>query len=127
MFSFVNFNSLLKLIYVVSKCSGFIFISISLVTSKWRLNFHSWNYAIFIVSFGFSLMTTSNNDYFPIADFTHSQLLETGVNSVSRAIIIGILVVKTGNVLQRDLFFQIISNLQKCHEEVEQVEYWQKF
>lgn len=110
--SLFEFPWLMKLIHLLSKASGFIFISIDF--SSWDelvMTRHSWNYIFSVISLGFSLYSNTFDAYFPVEQVTHSKIMEIGVNLVVR-VILGIgCILKASNILYKRRFFSIISKL----------------
>lgn len=112
MFKFLNFDFLLKIIYFMSKISGFIYISIDFDSNKLAVKKHFWNTVLFASSFGFSLAANSYDSWLPVSDVTHSKLLEIGTNFIAFFTIWATCFLKVANGIQSQRFFEILSNLQ---------------
>lgn len=115
----MDFKRTLKFIYVVSKISGYVFISIDFdsdsiicIRKQW------WNFLLFAISFGFSFSSNFLIGYLPIAKVTHSMLNEFGVNVMMKATIRIYSFLKIANAMQNQKFFKILSKLQQNNFQV---------
>lgn len=115
----MNFTWLLKLIYNLSKASGYLFISIGFSSFEevktWK---RLWNFIFFFLSFGLSLVATSYDAYLPVAEVTKSKLMEIGINSIIRLTIMTTCYIKIGNVVLHKRFMEILTKLQRNHAKV---------
>lgn len=112
MFSFLTFKWILRFIYAVSRFSGFLFISIDFSGDFLRTEKHVWNYLVFGVSFGLSLVANTYDRKLPVDQITHSKLLHIGVLLITRSVFICALVIKVSNIIDRKKFFGILNKLQ---------------
>lgn len=119
MFSFLKFKWLLKLIYGISKLSGFLFISIDFNDSNViTIKQSRLNYVIFAISFGFSLFANTFDAHLNIVTITQSKLTEIGVHFVTRCMLVSMCVLKLLNIVYKRRFFEIVSKLHWCHMKV---------
>lgn len=113
MLEFLNLEWLLKLTYIYTKSLGFTFITMSLNSSQhFMMSTTLWDYALMLISFGFSFYTLFYGGYVPVANIVHSNMMELGVNANLRLMILTTSVVKTSSLIQSRRFFNIIFNLQ---------------
>lgn len=125
MFSSISFESILKLIYNVSKYFGFLLIKINFnfpeKISK-SLNFN--DKVFFAISFGISFYAMFFFEAtLPIEPFTHSQLMDLGVNLMCRLTLATTFFLKVSSMLHGDAFFDLISDLYVCHLKVSMNEF----
>lgn len=119
----MDFYGLLKFIYKVSKLSGFLFITINFNVHKFTTKLEFRNRILLLISFGFSLVSNTYYDaHFPIAHITHSQLLEVGVNLMSRLTIFANFMMKVTNLVYSLKFFEILSTFQFVNMKVRNLE-----
>lgn len=108
-----SFSWLLKLIYKVSRISGFIYT---------RIDFNSYQKAVikkshantilFALSMVLSFLGTFYDNHFPIAEATHSKFMDFGLNSFIRMSLWSSFFLKAFSIIQSQRFFNIIDNLQ---------------
>lgn len=108
---------------MVAKLSGYVYVSINFRTEKISANTSAWNYVVFVISLILSLLACTQTTYFPVANVTHSQILEIGVNLTTKALLFGICVIKSAIILQKEKFITILSNLQNFNEQVSEYEF----
>lgn len=73
---------------------------------------------MFVVSFGYSLMANLFDGHLPIAEVTHSQLMDFGVHSTVRLIIVSVCFLKVGNTLLKHRYLEIFGKLKWIDAEV---------
>lgn len=119
MLKFFTFPWLLKFIYQVSRMSGCIYTKIKFHSVQKVTHDKSiMNTIIYMLSVGSTLLAFSYDAHIPIAELTHSRLMEVAVNLIVRMSIWFLFVLKIANTLQSRTFFDIISNLQWCELKV---------
>ena len=118
--SFLNFQSLLKMYYYLCKLSGFLFISINFDQTKLKQKADLKNILIFLVSLSLSVSANFHTAYFPVAEVLNSEILEIGVNLITKALVFLICIVKILSFLQKEEFMFIISSVQRFNEKVRQ-------
>lgn len=118
MFKFLKFGWLLKFIYLILKLSGFLYISINIKSTSINVKRHFWNNLISIVSFGLSLVANTYDAHLPVAEVTHSKLLDFGVNMNMLGFIWISLILRITNAIQSNRFLEIMSILQWCEKKV---------
>lgn len=118
MVSFLNFQSLLKMYYLMCKLSGFLFISISFDNLKLTQKSDRKNKVIFLVSLSLSVSANFFPAYFPVTEIVNSEILEIGINLITKALIFLICIVKTISFVQKEEFIFIITSVQSLHEKV---------
>lgn len=118
MFSFLNFNFLLRMFYIVSKISGFGFVSIDFKSAKLKTQWKKVNCAIFIISISLSFYANFHPAYFPVNQVVPSQLLEIGVNLITRGLLVVLCATKITLFVERRKFFFIVSNIIKFNKMV---------
>lgn len=121
MFLFANFSWLLKFIYIVSRCSGFIYTNIDFSLQKVVIRKSYTNMIMIALSIAFSCIACSFDPHFPIAEVTHSKLLEAGFNFSAKLWIWFALFMKAANFFHSTKFFEIMRIMQwsdmKVHKE----------
>lgn len=118
MFEFLKFSWLLKFIYLTTKLSGFLYISIDFKSKDLEVKKQFLNVIAFIISFGLSLIASSYDAYLPVAHVTHSRLLDMGVNiSIHISVWLASLM-KPINVVQSNRFFKTLSILHRLERQV---------
>lgn len=125
MFAFLKLKWLLKVIYFISKLSGFLFISVDFKgPSKFVMQRNFLSFIIFGISFGVSSYANTFDGYLPISVITHSYLTEIGINLFTHFSLISMCVLKLLNIIYKRRFFEIVSKLYWCHIKV-QIENWE--
>lgn len=113
MFKFLRFNWLLKFIYLTIKLSGFLYISIDFESEKVKLKKQLLNiFVVLTTSFGLSFIANTYDGYLPVADVTHSGLLDMGLNFALKSLIWLACLMKIANIVQSNRFFESLSILQ---------------
>jgi hypothetical protein len=119
MVKFLSFEWLLKLIYILAKCSGYVFIAIEFPSKKnSTMSYKPQNLVASVISFAFSFWISLNVGHLPVSAITHSQLTEIGINLITRLFVLAPLLIKFPHAAQRRHFFTIISNFHSCHVQV---------
>lgn len=110
--SMFDFKRLLKLIYRVTKLSGFVFISIEFeTTARLKIKKDFWNILIFALSFGLSLYSLTYDGRFAVMDVTHSKIMEIIINLMIDLMIFSPCFIKPVNACMSLKFFKIYSYL----------------
>jgi hypothetical protein len=104
MLSFLNFKFFLKFIHYTTKISGYLFISINF-DSKLKLEKNYWNFVFTAISLIYSVFAIFFMTVFPVTDIIKSEILQIGCLVSIRLMIVGAVVTKTLNHLQRRAFF----------------------
>lgn len=118
MFTFLNFDWLLKFNYLVLKFSGLFYNSIDFKSKKVEVKKHFYDVLILVLSFGLSLLGNTFDPYLPVAEVTQSKLLDIAVNLGLKASVWLTCFVKASNALQSNRFFAILSTLQSAERQV---------
>lgn len=119
MFDFLNFRWFLLLIYRLLKISGFFFVTISIPTlESLSMSRKYLDYLWFAISLGFSFYSLSYDGYVEVAKVTHSKIMEIGVNTVTRIVLVTSVVLKITSMVYGKKFYEILSNLTWCHLKV---------
>ena len=119
MFDFLNNFWLLKFIYKVARISGYVCTEIGFqLGDNVRVKNSLFNLLAMVVNFGLSLLVYTYSAHIPIANLTHSMLMDVAFNMIARMTVWLILPLKVANFIQRQRFFEIIANLQWNNKEV---------
>lgn len=116
MFDFVNFEFLMKLVYYITKCSGFLFCSISFKPKGSFVIGKSWFYVF--ASFAFGIFALSYEASFPIAQLTRSELLGMAVALIVKTTIWIPFIYKFFYLVNSKTFIRIWQNYQWCYVQV---------
>lgn len=114
-----DFTWLLKLIYFLSRLSGFLHISIDFCSSKnVTIKRTFWKWVTFGLSFCFSLIAMTYDDNISISEVMHSKMMEIAINSAIRISLYLTCGVKFVAFLTSRSYFLIIANFQWSFKEV---------
>lgn len=116
MFKFLNFSWLLKFIYKVTRISGFLYAEIDFKSDgKIVLKRSFINVIVYAVNIALTLLSYTFNAYIPLANVSHSILMEVGLNMATRTTIWLTLPLKAVNAIHRHRFLDILANLQRSN------------
>lgn len=118
--NFVNFEKLLLFSNRLATFSGYMCVTIDSKTFEQRKSL--LNMVYFGISFALSVVGNFvySGSYYPVAEITHSKILEFLVNALVFSTIYLVCVFKVFNYFVRKKFFLIFKDLQWCNQKVRQ-------
>lgn len=115
----VSFEWLLELIYKILKYSGFLFITIDFNSlGNFTKSKRFYDKVLFCISLGLSLYANFFRGYLPVQQFTHSHIMEIGVNLMCFSMVLKTFFLKVSNMAHGQVFFDTIDNLKWCNVKV---------
>lgn len=123
MFHFLNIKWLLTLAYRISKVFGFFFITINF-SSLENLSMTSEysDYGWFFLNACFSVYSLSYDGFVPLAEVTHSIIIEIGINAMNTLLLLTTCALKITSMMRGREYFAILKNLCWCHRMVCSIE-----
>lgn len=118
MFSLSNTEIVVRLLYIISRLSGFVVLSVDFSSKEPKVIGDGWNFLLFIISLLLSFYANFHQTYIPIADVVHSKLLEIGVNITLKGLPVVILVIKVDAFLRRNELFFILKTIHALGDKV---------
>lgn len=110
----VNFDFLLKTIYWVARCSGFIYVPLD---CRYFEKYTPQIVGSFVISCSLSIIGYLFYDaYLETFEFIPSYILEYGLNFVLNCAMFVTIIVKINNMIAKDAFIIIFKNLMTCNE-----------
>lgn len=116
--NFLNFKKLLLLSNKMATFSGYMCVAIDPETFKQRKSFRITAY--FALSFALSIAGNFiySSSYYPVAEITHSKMLEFLVNVLICLTMYLVCIFKVFNCFVRTKFYLIFKDLQWCNKKV---------